>query len=583
MKAKTYLAIPIALMILFLLPLGTVYAQGRGPITAEVDRTALSTDETLTLTVILNTAAWSAPDPTLPSLQGFYVAGRSSSSQVSIVNGAVSSQLVYVYRLQPYQAGDLVIEPINVTLDGQTFSTEPITVHVTQGTGASPSAPSSAPPAGQPAPASSELAGQDVFIEAEVDNPAPYLGQQVVYTFRLYQAVNLGQPHYEAPAFTGFWSENQTDQEQYQVQAANRIYQVTELRTVLFPSIVGPVTIEPARLTSPGSFFRSGVNLQTQPVTLEVQPLPPNAPDSFNGAVGQFTLTSEVDTTQGKVNEPLTWQVTLSGQGYLNGAPDPLWPEMPDWRDFESQATINTQVQDGQVSGSRVYERLLVPGLEGEFTIPPLEYTYFDPIAGEYRTLTTQPIPVSIAPGAAEAPTTLVLSKETVEQVATDIRHLKPAPPQLNLADRPVTGRSLYWLTWGLPLFGLVGYYGWQRRQRYWQNNRGLARSSQARRKAKKSLAQARKQRQDVYSAAGLILTTYLADKLNQPVAGLTHQALADLLTEKGVKPDLVERVEACLVSSELGRFAPGADNPGHAKNLLQETDRLISNLEKVL
>jgi hypothetical protein len=86
-----------------------------------------------------------------------------------------------------------------------------------------------------------------------------------------------------------------------------------------------------------------------------------------------------------------------------------------------------------------------------------------------------------------------------------------------------------------------------------------------------------------VYSAAGLILTTYLADKLNQPVAGLTHQALADLLTEKGVKPDLVERVEACLVSSELGRFAPGADNPGHAKNLLQETDRLISNLEKVL
>ena len=233
-------------------------------------------------------------------------------------------------------------------MNGQTFSTEPIVVHVVQGTGApgtgapasgqpvQPQSQSSPPPV-QPAPPAAELRGQDLFVEAEVDNPRPYVGEQVVYTFRFYRAVNLaGQPQYEAPSFQGFWSEHETEQSDYRVQAAGRVYQVTEVRTILFPSVVGPVTVEPASLTMPGSLFRRGSTLQTQPIALDVQPLPPTAPEGFNGAVGQFTLTGTVDATESKVNEPLTWQVTLSGRGNLNAMPDPVWPEMPGWREFES-------------------------------------------------------------------------------------------------------------------------------------------------------------------------------------------------------------------------------------------------------
>jgi hypothetical protein len=130
---------------------------------------------------------------------------------------------------------------------------------------------------------------------------------------------------------------------------------------------------------------------------------------------------------------------------------------------------------------------------------------------------------------------------------------------------------------------GALGYFFWQQRQRYWENNLNLARSSQARKKARKALAQARKRADDAYSTAGQILTTYLADKLDRPVAGLTHQALAALLAGQGVGADLIERVEVILVTSELGRFAPGADDPGHARSLLQEVDILIAALEKEL
>jgi hypothetical protein len=263
---------------------------------------------------------------------------------------------------------------------------------------------------------------------------------------------------------------------------------------------------------------------------------------------------------------------------------------------------VNTEVREGQMVGSRVYERLLVPGAPGEVTIPSLTYVYFDPDAGQYQTLQAEPILVSIAPGAPGAPPASQPAasqpaasqsaagqqpasdrKEAVEQLATDIRHLKPVPARLGVSGGPLTASGLYWAAWAFPVLGAVGFFVWQGRQRYLENNLGLARSSQARRKARKALARARKQGQDVYSAAGQILTAYLSDKLDRPVAGLTHQALAELLAGYGLRPDLVDRIETLLVTSELGRYAPGADDPGHAHSLLKEADALIGALEKAL
>ena len=581
---KYLLAILVVSLLFPFLGLGTALAQS--PIVAEVDRAALSTDETLTLTVTLYTSILDSPTPSLPDLQGFQVVGSSTSTQIGIINGDIQTQAVYAYRLQPYQTGDLTIGPISVTLGGQTYSTQPMTVHVTQGAGQALAAPATPQAPDQVASPGAGLAGQDFYAEADVDLATPYVGQQVVHTFRLYQAGALwGQPQYEAPTFTGFWTEGKPEQYEYQVQAAGRIYDVIEVRTILFPSVMGPVTIDQARLIIPGGFFSGDQTLQSRPVELDVQPLPPGAPTGFTGAVGQYSLSSSLDSSQGTVGEPLAWRVTLSGQGNLTAAPDPTWPEMPGWRDFETKATVQTEVRDGQLVGSRTYERLLVPTVEGESAIPALEYVYLNPESGQYETSRTEPIPVSIAPGGASEPASPAAGgqKEAVEQVVSDIRHLKQVPAQLSTGDQPVTRSVVYWAAWGVPVVGALGYFAWQRRQRHWENNTSLARSSQARKKAKKARDQARKQGGNAYDAAGQILTTYLSDKLDRPLAGLTHQALAECLAQRGVNADLAERVEVILVSSELGRFAPGADDPGYAKSLLQEVGILIDALEKVL
>ena len=580
MKNKR-IGILIILVILLVLSARVGYAQGQSPIGASVDRTSLSTDEVLILTVTVSAGGLNPPQPALPALAGFDVVSSGTSSQITIVNGEMSAQITYSYHLHPNQAGDVIIEPISLTLDGQTYTTAPITVQVTQGTGTTQATPAY----GGAAQAPGELAGQNFFVEANADNPLPYLGQPVVYSFRLYQAVDFfSQPQYEAPAFTGFWSEHQPGQSQYTTQSAGRTYQVTELQTVLFPTTVGPVTIGPAGLIIPGGFFERDTALRTEPVILEVKSLPAGAPAGFEGAVGQFSLTSEVDTTQGKVNEPITMRVTLNGQGNLNAVPDPVWPEMPKWRTFETQGTINTQSQDGQVGGSRIYERLLVPEDAGQFTIPPIEYVYFDPVAAEYRTTGTEAIPVSISAGAAEVPASPLLissGKEEVELIATDIRYLEPVPPVLNLTSPPWSERGVYWLAWGFPMLALVGNFAWQWRRRHWRSNIAQVRSSQARRKARKALTQARRRQKDPYTAAGQILTTYITEKLNQPVGGLTHEALSNLFAQKGLGLHLAERVETCLAASEMGRFSPDGSDPGYAGSLLRQTDTLISDLDK--
>ena len=290
------------------------------------------------------------------------------------------------------------------------------------------------------------------------------------------------------------------------------------------------------------------------------------------------------------MNEPITWRVTLNGSGNLKAAPAPVWPDIPDWRSYDSQANINTTNQNGQMGGNVVFERLLVPLKEGQYTLPVLAYSYFDPTTGQYQTLTTEPIPVTVAPGEggvsqrpASSPASATTSTESPTQPATDIRHLKPVPAELRFDQQPVTRSPLYWLAWGVPLVGLVGHLALKRREQYWQNNRSLARSSRAGKKARKALAQARQSRQDSYSAASQVLTDYLADKLDQPVAGLTQPALAELLTEHNLSTNLIVQVEDCLATCELGRYAPGADQPAHAENLLAEVDGLIRDLEKAL
>ncbi len=586
MKARFLLSL---LIFCLLLPVAAARAQQLAPITASVDRQEVEVFGTLTLTVTVTTDSLAAPSPEIPDMDGFDIVGTSTSSSFSLMNAQMRAQSTYVFNLRAMRLGDLLIEPFRITLDGKTYATEAISVRVVAAQSAPQNAPLIATPAQgteQPPPPAG-AAGKEFFIEAQVDNAAPYVGQAITYIFRFYQASELfGQPYYEAPKFEGFWSERQTSQNQYTQVVQGVRYQVSELRTLLFPTTAGEVTIAAARLTVPGGFFDADQELSSQALKVQVKALPSGAPPGFNGAVGQYTIKADLSATESKVNEPLTLKVTLSGVGNLRNLPDPQWQDAPGWRAFESKAHTDVRLENGQVLGSRVYERLLVPEKEGKALIPALRYVYFDPQAEEYKTVETQSFEVDVQAGAAEAPTPLSPAQKAqaeVQEMAADIRYLKPAPTVLYTARPRLTDAWLYWLLWLLPVFVVAGHFTWQTRQQRLQSNSAGVRSAQARRRAKKALAQARSGGVDVYTALAQVLLDYLEDKLNQPVQGLTHAARADLLAHRGVDEELIQRVQDCLTLSEVGRFSPLGGEGRGAAAVLDDLEKLLDDLEKVM
>ena len=568
-------------------------AQSPGPISGSVDRTALTTDETLTLTVVVNAPGQNVPQPQLPDLNGFSIMGNSSSSQISIVNGAISSSNSYSYRLQPYQSGSLTIEPVTLSVGGQVFQTEPITVEVSQGTGNA-----QAPGAGrsqQDFKAPSQLGNYEMFVEAEVDNANPYVGEQIVYTFRLYEASGSmrfpsifgGQPSYEPPALTGFWTEGEMEQSDYRVSAGGRIYNVTEIRTNVFPTAAGEVSIDPASLTIPSSGFQRGGTLQTEPVTLNVQALPAGAPNNFGGAVGQFDIQATVDTIETAVDEPVTLNVTVFGNGNLSTAADPVWPELEGWRSFESDGALNMTVRDGVVGGQRDYERLLVPTQAGAYTIPAIEYSYFDPVAGEYRVVGSEPLVVSVAAGKAGPIGSADLStvQAGTESAGPLVGGLKQPGAALRLFSEPLARQPWYWLLWTVPALALAGGLVLQQRRTYLHSNAAAVRSSQARKAAQKELKQARalNDSPEQLAAAYRILTGYLTAKLDRPVVGLTAPALTAILNESTVSQPLIDEVLAILSAGEFGRYSPVVNQEFAGTVLLERTQIVIDDLEQIL
>lgn len=548
----------------------------QSPITVEVDRTMVRQGEQVTLTVTIDGDSTDGPVPDLSQLTDFTIVGTSEATQITMINGRLSSQKSYIYRLLPLTIGTLTIPAINVEIDGQTHQTTPLTVEVLPG-GAAPNAEE--PPIYSP----DEMQGQDFFVEAEVNNPTPYLGEQIVYTFKLYQAANFfGQPDYRPPAFTDFWSQTILSQPRYDTTIDGRDYIVTEIRTALFPASLGAITIAPSKLVIPGGLFDPDIILETEPIKVDVRSLPDGAPAHFQGAVGQFEISAEFGETTAKVNEPITFILKITGAGNVEVLKEPALPELPNWRYFESQAFTSIETQDDVVYGNRRFERLMVPGQPGDYIFPPISFSFYDPEAGEYRTVSTEPIPVTVQPGESEATDSVMPAspdKQQVELIAGDIRHIKSVPPELDVTAPPVLTNPLYWGLWLLPVVIVGGAWAWQVRRHRFLSDVAYTRRQRARRTAQTLLAQAQRAGADSSAIAHRALLGYLSDKLNRPTVGLTTGQLIEELKDSGLNTELIDQVRFVLDEIEVGRFAPVGEV--QAQTVATDVKKLIDELEK--
>ena len=429
---------------------------------------------------------------------------------------------------------------------------------------------------------------ETLFVTSSVDNDGPYLGQQITYVFTIFQGPGLDtssiQVRYESPSFVGFWNSQNVEQKEYTSHINSTEYNVIELRTLLFPTVIGTAVIDPGALTVSAGTTGESQSFRSDTVSVQVRPLPAGAISGFTGAVGRFNVSAHVDAASTRTGEPIELEVVVSGEGNIETLPVPDWPDFDGWRVVEAPVTTETQVADGRVVGSRIYGMALVPERAGDLSIPEIGYPHFDPDSGEYVEAATAPISILVTgtDGLPEAP----LAHDTDPASAGKegvMRPIKPVPSSLRQREEELSTSPAYWAAWAIPPLMVAGALVWRRRRASLEAARTELLRRSALPDARASLARAVASGIHPSVASADALLSYLSSRLEIKARGITHGEMLRHLGKAGLDKDLTQRVENTLAAGEAARYAPSPDVTGGPGDQVERTAQLLGELEEAI
>ena len=398
-------------------------------IQAVVDRTQIGPGESLELTVSVKGGEGTVD---VSSIRDFKVLSGGTSTSVQIINGRMSREVNNTYTLIPLKEGRLVIPPLTVMTDKTPQKTEEIVVTVTPRT-------------------QEKTDSEEVFAEGKVSNSSPYEGEPILYTFKLFNAVQITNARLQKPEFSGFTAnEVENSRKTYRTVMNGREYNVTDLTILLVPLGAGPKTIDPGilecdlvrRQTTRRSPFGMmddpffGQNkleprvIRTEPLSITVKPLPPfNGKGQFSGLVGAFQIQSEVDKTTLNVGESATLSVTVSGTGNIMDAAAPEIAIPDAFKSYKDAPQDNIQPGVNGYTGKKVFRTALVPLKEGQYTLEPIVFNFFDVSSGQYQTRRTAPVSINVQPSK---------EKDKLEVYSPPASEVKPLKKNVEFTGRDI-------------------------------------------------------------------------------------------------------------------------------------------------
>ena len=398
--------------------------------------------------------------------------------------------------------------------------------------------------------------GSDYFVEAVVSNATPFVGEQVIYSFRLYTAVQLPPASYSPPDFEGFWRTDMGPNTSTEAQINGRLYSVTQRDTALFANAAGEITIDPSQLILPATVFEDGEVLTTESVALQVRPLPAGAPDNFGGAVGQLNMSATIDHQTRQQGEPFTLRLSISGTANIEQLTAPEFPLPDGWRVYQNPADYQSTVQNGVLVGEKVFEWLLAPGTSGTLPLPEITLSYFDPVNLAYRTVNTGSVTLEVLP-ADESSGAAPIAEAAV---------LAPALPLKALTTPLAVGGSgitpAFWALWLIPPAALAVGWWWMRQQHVLLRPNPNDKSTKALARARRSLQTARKLGDGAgHKAVKDVVLAYFKDRLEGTPVNVDSMAdLQTVMDRHGINEQLQGRLLTCLELADSGIYAPTPD-----------------------
>lgn len=586
---------------------------------ARVDKNPVAVDDQFTLSFVLSNAGMSGgKNLKLPDLEKFRIMmGPSTSSSVQIINGAVSSSVTYSYVLQPKESGKHTIGAASIEVGGKIYTSLPITIEVVK---SSPQPRQPKAHQGNPSDLDAQLA-DNLFLRASVDKSRVMQGEQITLVYKLYTRVAVQNYNLtKTPTMTGFWSEDAEMPKQVQLTTETvngKQYQVGVLkRTALFPTQSGTLEIGPMEITTLvtvrdrrswdpfDAFFTDPFGRQIEyvvksdPIRVKVDPLPPGAPASFKGAVGRFTMSVKADRQNVKTNEPISVKVTISGTGNIKVLESPAVAFPKDFDQYTPKVTDNINRREAKISGTKVFEYILIPRNPGKRSIKPVEFSYFDLGKNQYVTLRSNEIEMNVEPGAAGvAPYVAAGPRSDVELLSQDIRFIKVARPSFGRRGEFTHTSPVFIALTLLPLAGLAGLFvytrhrqaemsdlvGYRNRQALKVARRGLKTAEQLLKEIAAGKDGSSEKKLQFYSEVAKSMWKYLSDKLNIQPADLSIDNAVNELNRKLVNGEIAASLRSLLEVCEMARFAPTGLSVDTLQKTYDDASKIIVDLERTL
>ena len=551
---------------------------------AVVDTNRLRMGESLSLRVI---ADFKGARVQMPSMAGFSVTSRGTSSRMQMVNGTTTRAEESLYILVPQRSGALTIPAITVAGRGGSWRTDPITIQVME----------------RGTPASSDALWN---VSSEVSSRRPYVGEQVVWTFRFKTAVQFQNARLGKPSFDGFSSESLGEGRAFEQTINGRRYVINEVSELLIPQRAGTISIEPASLSvavatgqsrrSADPFFNdvfgsrrvmSQKELFTEPVDLTVQPLPAYTGDApFSGLVGQYSLTAALEKEQVKAGDPLTLTLIIQGTGNIRDAAAPVVVLPEGVKHYSDTPMEKIAMGASGWQGEKRFKTAIVPLKPGTVTLPPITLVWFDPVTASYRTETSGPLRFDVLEnGSAETmdvfqggggASMISITKREVRLKGQDILPLKVDADAVE--DRAPMGvnRFVVWLAGPLTLF-LLAVFGLKRFTRDVSQGEALVRRAvQQVKAAERSIPDSGAFHGELHMA----LTAVMGALSGRPVEGLTGEDIRRIVTRGGGSEESVAACVAILESVASARYGGGGQDDGRRKENVQALVRLMKEVK---
>ena len=542
----------------------------------------------------------------------------SQSSSTSFVNGKRSSaiNLTYTYTITAQKEGTFSIAPATIMVSGEPYRSTGLTLTVLPpdeeehaDASRSGSNSSNAKASSSGSNSGSAVSGENIFMKTIVSKTKVKEQECILLQYKIYWAgVDLAQftNNTQIPEFKGFLKQDleqgeiQTNLEHYNGRNYNTavIYQ-----TLLYPQRAGELKIEPASFEAVlrvqnranvrslfeefyGSYTNVTQTLNAPGTTIHVSSLPSGKPAGFSSGVGQFSIQSSISSQDITTNDAVTIRLTIQGTGNMKLVKTPAvdWPE--GFEVYDPKVQNNFKSTTAGVSGTKSIEYLAIARAAGDYTIPPISFSYYDTQADEYRVLQTPEYTVHVARDAADQSQQTVVNtfvdKEDIRQLGTDIRYIHTTA--LPAVREPLLSgfTGLWWLLYLVPtLLAALLFVVFRKRIRE-NADESRVRYKKAGKVAQKRLKKAKKLMSEsnaaFYEEIERAAWTYLSDRLSIPTAELNKDNIAEILRAKGTAEALIQQVREVLSTAEFARYAPSA--AGSMQDLYSATESLINALE---